>query len=257
MQRNGLPFESEGIFITNVLSHICILPTLRQLIQRRWTFEATLSVFTMCSSFMYHLTQALQSRIFYEELDWHKIDNFGAISSFGIWLTYVAAIQSPVVDQYCKYSTIMIAVFSQVAYPWEIIYTITPIALFAMMPVVTFCLRYINATGPPLARLQAAASVYNMREAAIGLGLLVAALFCFHLGLDEKNDPYRIFHGGWHAFGGFSALHLWRMVHKPTADKAVLAVGGGPATSASVIAGGLSSDDVPIMGGTGKEEFSD
>lgn len=226
MQRNNLPYESEGIFITNVISHISMLPTVRLLVGRRWSFEASISAYAISSSFMYHLTQALQAKIFYEEIDWHRVDNFGAISSFGAWLTYMACFGNPLLDQYIKYFTVFVTVFSQVAYPWEIAYTIVPILSFAMMPIVTFLIRYFNASGTPLARINQALSVYNAKHAGIGLGLLMVALFCFHLGLDENNDPYRIFHGGWHAFGGFSSYHLWQIVNKPTAEKGVFGASG-------------------------------
>jgi hypothetical protein len=225
MERIGLPFESQGIFVTNVVSHLFILPTLRQLLQRRWTFEAIVTLFSITTSFTYHLAQVLQAKLFLDELQWHWLDNVGAISSFGVWLTYMGCIRDPFVDQYVKYATVLIAVFIQVPHPWDPRFTFGPIAAFFLIPITTFCIRFATCPGSCGTRVQAALSVYTGREALIGALLLVVALFFFSLGLDEKSDPYRAFHGLWHLVGGLSSLHLWRIVRQPTAAETATALG--------------------------------
>ena len=51
----------------------------------------------------------------------------------------------------------------------------------------------------------------------LGFGLLVVALPFFVAGLDDDNDPFRVFHGMWHLTGGFASLYLWRVVKYPGA----------------------------------------
>jgi hypothetical protein len=53
---------------------------------------------------------------------------------------------------------------------------------------------------------------FDMKNALMGFGLLIAAVPFFVAGLDDDNDPYRLYHGCWHLFGGLSAFYLWRVV---------------------------------------------
>jgi hypothetical protein len=228
MERNGLPFESEGIFVTNVISHAFMFATVKQLIQRRWHFEACFAAFAMFSSFLYHLTQALQVKIFMEELQWHFLDNIGAIGSFAIFFNYACCHRDPHQDNYFKIILVLFSVVIQVPHPWDIQFTFAPIALFALLPLISLIYRTMYQTSLNLSLCQrvhqALTMVYNPREAAIGIGLLVCAFYFFGLGLDEKHDPYRMYHGLWHTFGGLSALHLWRIVKDPIQNDTAAAI---------------------------------
>jgi len=94
-----------------------------------------------------------------------------------------------------------------------------------MVPLGAFCYRAYNAAGPSLGhRLQHAAAPFNGREALIGFSLLFIALIAFGFGLNDMEDPYRVFHGMWHIFGGFASLHLWRIVKNPTANETATAM---------------------------------
>ena len=224
MERIGLPFESEGIFLTNVLSHACMVLTIAQFVRWRWSFEASIGVFTWTVSFMYHLTQVFGKFFFLDELQWHWLDNVGAISSFGIWLTYMGCIRDPTIHQCMQFAFVLFAVFIQVPHPWEEEYTFGPVLAGIMIPLVTFAMRAHHASGSLLHRAQVALRVYNGREAAIGFSLLVVAVFFFALGLNDKSDPYRVFHGLWHVFAGFAALRLWRIVRTPIAAEVAQAI---------------------------------
>jgi hypothetical protein len=41
---------------------------------------------------------------------------------------------------------------------------------------------------------------------------LLLAVLCFIKGLDEHNDPYRLFHGLWHTFCGLGTVHAWQII---------------------------------------------
>ena len=50
---------------------------------------------------------------------------------------------------------------------------------------------------------------------ARGVGIMAIAVCCFMRGLSDNTDPYgRLFHGGWHFFGGFAAAEMWQVVRK-------------------------------------------
>ena len=47
----------------------------------------------------------------------------------------------------------------------------------------------------------------------------VAFIF-FYLGLDQKRDQYRAFHGLWHSFTGLASIYHWRVIvsHRERTD---------------------------------------
>lgn len=194
-----------AVFITCCLSHLSIAPAMLQLYRRRWMWETAVTIYSITCSFMYHTCQSFQTRIFLSELQWHRLDNIGALVSFSIFWTYMACIRDPVVEAYVKYACVFIALLAQEKDPWNEIYTFVPIVLFSMIPIVWHGL--IHQRSPP----------YDMRNAVTGFGLLAVALPFFIAGLDDDNDPYRIFHGLWHVFGGVSSFFLWRIVKVPGA----------------------------------------
>ena len=58
---------------------------------------------------------------------------------------------------------------------------------------------------------------FDAKNFVMGFGLLAAALPFFIAGLDDDNDPFRLYHGMWHVVGSFSSLFLWRIVKTPGA----------------------------------------
>ena len=219
MNRLDLPYESEGLFITNVLSHIFMCLPIIQLLKRRWTFEACIHCFGILSSFMYHFVQAYQFTngppFQIEEIQWHFLDNVAVLACFGVWFTYLAALRDPFTDMWIKVSTVMISIIVQVPHPWDVSYTFGPLLLFFMIPV-SSCLHKL------FIQKQTFSSIYDVREVMIGFGFLFASLFFFVLGLDDGNDPYRVYHGMWHLFGAFPSLRLWRSVKDPIANSWVV-----------------------------------
>jgi hypothetical protein len=193
------------IFLTCCVSHLAMVPSVVQLVRRRWMFETAVIVFAMTCSFMYHTCQSFDTRIFLTELQWHRLDNIGALCSFAVFWTYMACIKDPVVDAYIKYACVFIALLAQEKDPWNEIYTFIPIVLFSLIPVVSHV--FIHQRAP----------VYDRKNAVLGFGLLCAALPFFVAGLDDENDPYRSFHGLWHLIGGASSFFLWRIVKYPGA----------------------------------------
>lgn len=196
-----------------------------QLIKRRWVFEATVSAFAALTSFMYHLTQALQTTIVMEELQWHFLDNIGAVAGFAVFFTYLAALKDPFTDAWLKFIFVLFAVIVQVPHPWDLQYTLGPITLFSLVPVVSLIYKFLFSTPQQASLLVRLHHVFVAnfvpREVVVGGGTLMTALFFFYLGLDEKNDPYRMYHGMWHVLGGLASLRMWRIVKDPIVQEIV------------------------------------
>eukprot|EP00758_Cryptobia_borreli_P003360 Tbor_TRINITY_DN3699_c0_g1::TRINITY_DN3699_c0_g1_i4::g.370::m.370 len=223
MPRNDPPLV---VFITCALSHMCIIPTINQFLQKHWLFEAALYLFGTCCSFMYHLCQAFDITLFLDELHWHRLDNITAISTFGVIFIYLSVLRDPTTDFCLKIMVLFIAIVVQERDPWNIAYTVVPIGLFAIIPCLSLILRVyapksfggIYSTGDKRIGLMATVrSLYEPRNAILGVGLLCCAIPFFVAGLDDDNDPCRIFHGLWHVFGSLACFYIWKIVKKPEA----------------------------------------
>lgn len=192
------------LFITTVVSHVTALPTFYFLYRRRYIFELCAVAFALGTSFMYHTCESLDVTIILNEKQWHRLDNMGIIAMLGVWYTFFAAFPNPAVEMACKCSAIFLAIISQQQHPWDVRFTVAPILLLGLQPVVQHCL--INRRPPAL----------HKRQFAIGFLFIVVAVPFFIMGLDDPRDPYRIFHGLWHFFGGLAMLFSWMSVANPT-----------------------------------------
>lgn len=207
-------------FLTCVLSHFAIFPAMRLLIRRNWLYETTISCFAMSCSFMYHTCQAFGVTLFLNELQWHRLDNIGAISTFSMMFTYLSAIEDPRLDFFVKFSGLIVAIVSQEHSPWDITFTAVPVVMYACLPVISyFMFHYRCSTGglrsgrwSLMADLQ---HLYELKSVVLGFGFMACAVPFFIAGLNDAEDPFRIFHGMWHLMGGLSAYYFYRIVKNP------------------------------------------
>lgn len=194
------------ILLTCALSHVAILPAIIQLIRRRWLWESFILLFSILSSFMYHTCQALNTRFFLSELQWHRLDNVFAIASFAQLFGYLSNFSNPTIEFSFKAGGLMVAIILQEQDPWNVFYTVTPIVSFSMVPLAGLLTWNRHVVG-----------LYDKKQLFLGLGMITCAVPFFILGLDDDNDPYRVFHGAWHIFSGLSAYYGWRIVKDPKA----------------------------------------
>jgi hypothetical protein len=193
-----------ALFVTTVLSHLAIVPTVAQFYRRRWTTEAIMGAFTILASFMYHMSEDFGRSFFLDELQWHRLDNIGALNAFSMMFIYMAQIDDPFANTALKWVNFFGIVVVQEGHPWDERYTFGPLIAFALIPVLYNLLwaRRVPA--------------YDFGELGVGLASLVVALLFFVKGLDDASDAYRMAHGMWHVACGFSTLRLWRCVRHPT-----------------------------------------
>ncbi|KAG5481459.1 hypothetical protein LSCM1_05468 [Leishmania martiniquensis] len=196
--------ESPAIlFIMTVLSHLTLLPTPYVFYKRQYVFELCCSIFGLVVSFMYHTTESFNTPIFLSEMQWHRLDNIGAISMMGIWQVYLCCFQNPFVEMCCKCFCIFFTLIVQQKHPWDVRFTIAPVLCFSLFPVVKHC--FIDHRIPSVC----------IRRLALGSLLFSIALVFFFLGLDDRADKYRMCHSAWHFFCGLAFFFFWVMVKTP------------------------------------------
>jgi hypothetical protein len=188
------------VCFTAAVSHICMYPALRLLYQRRWMFELCVSAFAVWVSFMYHFCQAFHIRVFLSEGAWHRLDNVGVLSAFGIFFTHLCCFRDAHLDGLIRFAAIGVALLAQEKDPWNVTYTVVPVAAWISLP---FILYGVSLQLPP----------WDWKECIYGFGLLAIAIPFFIMGLDDPNDPYRIYHGLWHVFSQLASWRLWKIVN--------------------------------------------
>lgn len=199
------------VFAVTLAGAICVIPAVIQLVRRRWAWEAGTLLFSSITSFMYHSCDAFKgSEFFLDELHWHRLDNIAGIASFGALFAYLCNLRSPFAEQSIKFCALFLTVLLQERAPWDLWYTFTPVLLFASLPFAAHI--FVHRRWP----------AYDWRSFGIGFGSLAVATVFFVLGLDDANDPCRLFHGLWHMVGSLSALYCWRVVKFPSGSLAAV-----------------------------------
>lgn len=199
-----------AVFVTCVLSHLPMLPTVVLLYRKRMPLECVAGLFSVIVSFMYHLCETFDCIILLSELRWHRLDNVGAISSLGATFLHLACLNQLLTD-YLKCILFTVVLVLQEWNPWNEICTAVPVAVCIAVPVVSH-----------LANKRRRLRLY-LRRLLTGIGFFLLSLIFFVLGLDDANDPLRMFHGLFHvsvAVGMFSFWVSFRPTFRRTSDYA-------------------------------------
>ncbi|GET87536.1 hypothetical protein, conserved [Leishmania tarentolae] len=181
------PYDSKYVlFLTCVLSHLPMVCVVVFLARRNLRFEAVTGAYSVIVSVMYHMCECFETRLFMSEGRWHRLDNIGAIVCVGCSCIQLAGFENRAVLEYLQYTVVFIIIILQEAAPWDIRYTIGPIAICIAVPVVAHLLDRRRR------------QVFLMRRLINGLIALAIGGIFFVLGLDEANDPARMYHGLFH-----------------------------------------------------------
>ncbi len=174
------------------------IPVTVYLYRSRKFFEAYISFFTVATSFMYHALDSIDIKQFFlTQQQWHILDNIGSISSFMIVFIYLMDNRILDLDLRLYLGAFTLALLSQFKDPWNIIYTVAPIAISGALFVMAVLFRKRK---PKL----------NFRALLKASLFLVVAVLCFTKGLKEKSDYLRIFHGLWHLNIFLASFFIWQ-----------------------------------------------
>ena len=91
------------------------------------------------------------------------------------------------------------------------ILAIFPIALAVSSCIIFILYRRFNYSFTSKNSLLRTIPNYNLNNLAAGCALMLVAFGFFFIGLDDRNDPYRIYHGMWHCTVAWSSYFLWQL----------------------------------------------
>ncbi|TMW63397.1 hypothetical protein Poli38472_002338 [Pythium oligandrum] len=192
-------FEMGMMLVITGITNFCMFPAIVNLYKQELVFESFIGMFTMVTSFLYHCCDSIDGPLWLTEGQWHRLDNIGSIMSFVIWAIYLMDLQRPVLQRYLQYTFLAIVLVFQEKNPWDEINSFIPILLAFAVLFTSFVVR-------------GRVPKYDKVQLRRGLMVLGAAFCCFLKGLDDRNDPFRFFHGCWHAFIGAAAYYNFKVL---------------------------------------------
>ncbi|KAG1688642.1 hypothetical protein DVH05_003567 [Phytophthora capsici] len=181
------------------ITNFCMFPAIHSLYHRQFVFEAFIGMFTMITSFMYHVCDSIDGPLWLTEGQWHRLDNIGSIMSFVMWNIHLMDLRHPVLERYVQYFFLGIVLVFQEKNPWDERNSVIPVVGSFMLLLVTFAVRM-------------RVPKYNYQQFGRGLLLLACGILCFIRGLDDDTDPFRFFHGCWHGFVGAAAYYNFQVL---------------------------------------------
>eukprot|EP00796_Vickermania_ingenoplastis_P011246 gene11246-7814_t len=189
--------------LTTVLSHVTLLSVFPLFISRKLVFELSSASFGLLASVMYHVCQSIDGPILLSESQWHRLDNVAVIANIGLLFVSCSAITDRFVEKITKYVVFFVALASQEPHPWDVRFTISPILLFLLIPVVQHLV------------IRRQLPMVHKKNLYYGIVLLAISAIFFYFGLDDDSDPYRIIHGMWHFLAGIASYYLWQVMKSP------------------------------------------
>lgn len=119
--------------------------------------------------------------------------------SFIIWVIHLMDLSNRTLERYLHYAFLALVLVYQEKNPWDEWNSVAPIL---------FCFALLLATVVARRCLPQ----YDLAQLARGVFFLLCGVACFARGLDDDNDPFRFFHGCWHAFVGAAAYYNFRIL---------------------------------------------
>jgi hypothetical protein len=161
-------------------------------------FEFYIGLFTIITSFFYHVCESLDCIFYMEQKKWHVLDNIGSICCLNsLIISLTNSYRNH--QQLLKYNlfSLFFVMILQANDPWDLFNTILPIVIFVFILLYDY-LKY----GIPK---------YNKEIMLKGSTFLIVGFSMFIKGLDDLNDYLRIAHSIWHITIGFGTFYLWQI----------------------------------------------
>ncbi|KAL6050518.1 Transmembrane protein [Balamuthia mandrillaris] len=190
MTSRGSDFVALEVIIT-VVTNISTWPGVVLCWRREWYYEVVLGAAAFLTSVFYHVAD-IHHRLYPRYKDWlgmtsgnwHRLDNIFCILCLNSLAFFLSGWEDRKSKELFRWVLLCWTLWCQERGPWDVTFTLLPIAT----SIVCVMLRLLQE------RLLA------------GCLLMSIAFVFFVLGLDERNDFLRIYHGLWHMLGG---LAMW------------------------------------------------
>ena len=197
------PNEQLLMLLTTGITNVAGIPACVLVFRTGRIFEGYIAAFTVFTSFMYHAMESVTAeRMFLGEGEWHRLDNIGSITCFITLLVHLMDNNNKKLDFHLNMSGFIITIIFQESDPWNLLYSIIPVALYLLPCIYLLVFR----DRKPVVNT-------NMRNK--WLFWFAIAFVCFAKGLNEFEDYLRLVHGFWHLFVGVFSFYFWQIKITP------------------------------------------
>jgi hypothetical protein len=161
-------------------------------------FEFYIGLFTMITSFLYHVCESIDYNLYMEPGKWHQLDNIGSICCLNsLIISLMSSYRNHPHQLKLNLFSLFFVLILQIKDPWDLFNTLFPIIVHASL---LFHDYYKH--GIPK---------YNRKIMLRGVSILIIAISMFIRGLDDETDYLRIYHSIWHVTIGISTFYLWQI----------------------------------------------
>lgn len=180
----------------SIASHVAMLPAIVLGWRNGRRTECVIGLASVITSVIYHCLDTIGGEFAdMSALRWHRLDNVTSQITFvGIAIALMQNSDART-DEIIRWSFGLIIVVLQERAPWEVMWTVLPIAASALVCTARWCYQKQTPVIVPWAF-----------RGALVVG--VAAAACFVKGLDDEHDFARLWHSGWHVCVGMLAYLL-------------------------------------------------
>eukprot|EP00938_MAST-03A_sp_MAST-3A-sp1_P000729 g729.t1 len=201
--------EAERVltFIFTVVSDFALVPSLTVTAKNRKHFEVFVGTSAILTGFLYNACDALDVSLFLSKDDWHRINNVMAITYCALLAIYLMCNESDDANTVLRYAAFALVTVAQVRdnfWMEQSQWSMLVILFYALLPL----LKFVSQNRIPN---------YHRQRTKKGLSFALLAALFFVMGLDEKNDRFRISHSVAHVFMGGALYQLWAIV--PSSSK--------------------------------------
>lgn len=179
-----------------------MLLVVRLMIRQQLYYESIMGCFSLLVSFMYHTCECFNTVLILPEIKWHRLDNIGAITAISCTCLHLACFERKELCDCLQYIALFLVIILQEISPWDIRYTVWPVLAVICIPLLSHWLY------PPRR------AFLMMNRLLLGLAAAAVAFFFFGLGLNDRQDPFRIFHGLFHVFIALTVLLLLSSIRR-------------------------------------------
>lgn len=186
--------------VITAVTNVAMVPVIRIFYQRRQAFECFIGLFTCVTSFLYHFCESIQQDVFLSAGAWHRLDNIASILAICGYILYLCNWRNQLLTACVQYLVLVTVLLAQESGPWALSHTLFPVCICICVLLVS------RVIGVPTQT-----TIAQRKPAILGTTLLLLACLCFGKGLQQQQDPLRLWHGLWHCFVGMSMYYNFQI----------------------------------------------
>jgi hypothetical protein len=190
--------ETSIKFFAAAATDLALIPALYVVARHQRHFELYVGTFHLISSLLFNLSSVIEEPIFLVNLQWHFISDVMSLTYVCLLLIHLMGNIDENTNILLRYSAFSSAWIFKLRDSWNsAMWEELLISVYVILALVRFF-----ATRPD----------FDSGLLTKGVLMIVGALICLYLELDESQDPHKLLAGAGHLLAGAAWYFLWQAV---------------------------------------------